>query len=205
MFFIHVSSPLRFDMRPNLTDSSPAQIIYAFYHHRREMNSYLTSTTNTTNTSPSHSSPGLSQSHFTRMLLLGCFDILITLPIVVLLLAIDILSSSSPFSFYQGWTYDHTGWAPVFVTKDEWDANKWNRVLLRWDEWINPFFALVFFVLFGLTGEAREGYRRALRAVIRPFSRKRGGDSGEGLPEVVFKVGKDVNETFTSSSDTSRE
>jgi len=168
------------------------RIVHTFYRHRREMNEYLGS-----------SDEGLSQSHFNRMLALGCFDILITLPIVIILLVVDIFASAH-FEFYQGWTYIHTEWEAALVPKSEWSATIWDRFLLRWDEWINPFFALVFFILFGLTPEARDGYRRLFRFLIKPLGVKSTAGTAEILPDAIFKDGKDLNETVTSntSSDT---
>lgn len=155
------------------------------------MNEYLDST---------GADEGLSQSHFNRMLALGCFDILITLPIVIILLVIDILDGGN-FEFYQGWTYIHTQWGAAPVPKSEWSATIWNRFLLRWDEWINPFYALVFFVLFGLTSEARNGYRRFFRFLGTPFRVERADSTAEDvLPDAIFKSGKDLNESYSSNT-----
>lgn len=152
------------------------------------MNEYLDST-----------GEGLSQSHFNRMLALGCFDIFITLPIVIILLVIDILDGGK-FEFYQGWTYIHTQWEASPVPKSEWSATIWNRFLLRWDEWINPFYAVVFFLLFGLTPEARDGYRRVFHFLARPFRAQRANSTEDVLPDVIFKSGKDLHESITSNT-----
>lgn len=131
----------------------------------------------------------LSQSHFYRMLALGCFNIFIILPVSTILLASDIIDEGTQFAFYQGWSAIHSNWEPVLGTKSSWSTDKWSVFIVHWNEWINPFFALVFFALFGLTTEANEGYRRLFRFLCRPFGAKKSTSVGEPFPEVVFKTG----------------
>lgn len=172
----------------HLTTHQIARIIYTFYRHRRELNEYLGSV-----------DEGISQSHFLRMLALGCFDMFITLPIQVIALFISAMDSP-PFRFYKGWTYIHSDWGPNLEPKSLWSTSKWTVFIVHWDEWLYPFFALVFFTLFGLTPEARKGYRRLFRVLCRPFRAKQEAIAEEVFSDIVFKSGKGIGASYTSNS-----
>lgn len=141
----------------------------------------------------------IDQIEFLRMFALGCFDAFITLPINSMGLVINIVATSPLFTFYQGWTFIHSEWGPVLTPKSLWSTTKFGVFSVYWNEWINPFFALVFFALFGLTPGARKGYRTLFRALRRLFGAKQGGSTEEGLPDVVFKSGRGTNTTATSN------
>lgn len=168
-----------------------AHIIYTFYRHRSEMRSYLDS-----------GDAEISQGHFYRMFALGCFDIFITLPITTTDMVTDIVGFGPGFMFYQGWTYIHDNWEPNIVLKSVWSKEKWGAFSAHWNEWINVLLALAFFFLFGLTSEARKGYRRFFRFLARPFGVKQVDNSqktDDMLPEAVFKSGTGTNATVTSN------
>lgn len=139
----------------------------------------------------------LNQSQFFRMFALGCFDSFITLPITFTGLVSNVIGSGPSFNFYQGWTFIHSNWEPVLVPKSIWASFKWSAFSVYWDQWVNPFFALVFFALFGLTPEAREGYRRAFRCISRPFGVQR-EESVKDLPG-MFEHGGVTNASATSN------
>jgi len=168
-------------------------IIYSFYRRRKEMKEYFDS-----------SDEGLSQSHIYRMLALGCFDTVITLPVTIVVLVVSILHAK-PFEFYQGWTYTHSNWGPALIPKNAWSTDKWAVFTVHWGEWLMPFIALVFFTLFGLTQAAKEGYRRLFRFLCKPFGTKQVVGTGEVLPEVVFKTGKQTTATSMSGSSSNTE
>lgn len=138
-----------------------------------------------------------SQSNFYRMLVLGCFESLITLPITITDLVVAIISLGPLFTFYQGWTFLHTGWEPILTPKSTWSTLKWSVFGVHWNEWINAFLSLVFFVLFGLTAEAKKRYRRFLLLLRKPFGVKQEGGTDE--PDVVFKSGRGTNATANSN------
>lgn len=142
---------------------------------------------------------GLSQGHFYRMFALGCFDSFVTLPITVTNLASNIVHLGPLFNFYQGWVFIHSNWGPGSVPKSVWSTNKWTRISVYWNEWINPFFALAFFLLFGLSPEALKGYRRLFRFLGRPFGARQIDIVDESLPEVAFKSGRGTSATITSN------
>lgn len=131
------------------------------------------------------------------MLALGCFDTFITLPVTIVVLVISILHAK-PLEFYQGWTYTHSNWGPALFPKKSWSADKWAVFTVHWGEWLMPFIALVFFALFGLTREARAGYRRLICRLCTPFFPAHMNSEEEGLSEAVFKSVKDL-ETNSSS------
>lgn len=137
------------------------------------------------------SGEGLSQSHFYRMIALGCFDTFITLPVTIVVFVVSILHAK-PLEFYQGWTYTHSNWGPALVPKKSWSTDKWAVFTVHWGEWLMPFIALVFFALFGLTPEARGGYCRLLHRLCKPFFSTQANSKKEILPEAVFKSGRDL-------------
>lgn len=144
----------------------------------------------------------LNESYFFRMFALGCFDSFITLPIAITSLATSIMQEGPLFNFYQGWALIHSDWEPAFFSKSIWSTEKMAVFSVYWDEWIHPFFALVFFALFGLTPEARKGYRRLFRILRRPFGASQRDITEEDLPDFVFKCegGTDTIVTLDISS-----
>lgn len=141
----------------------------------------------------------LHESQFFRMFALGCFDAFITLPISTTSLVANIELTGPPFPFYPGWTLVHSEWEPNSIPKTAWSTSKWNELSVYWDDWINPFFALVFFALFGLTPEARKGYRKFFRFLGRLFGSKQWESTEKGLPDAVFKSGRETNTIATSN------
>lgn len=144
------------------------------------------------------SSEELDQSHFFRMFALGCLDSLITLPIAILGLVTNIIGTGPFFRFYLGWTAIHSDWEPTLFPKSVWSIVRWNVYSLNWDKWINPFWALVFFSLFGLTPEAKKGYGRLFRYLRRPFGIRQVESTKESLPKMFGHDGE-ANTTFTSN------
>lgn len=140
----------------------------------------------------------LNQSQFFRMFALGCFDSFITLPITVTALVTSIIQLGPLFSFYQGWTIIHSGLEPSFIPKSAWSTIKLGVFSVHWDEWINPFLALVFFALFGLTPKARKGYCNLFRFLRIPIAVSQSNSTEEVLPDVVFKSGRGTNATTSS-------
>lgn len=168
------------------TSYLPAQIIYRLYRNRREVN----------NTLDSADEP--SKSQFFRLFTLGYLDAFITVPIAITGLAGNIIVTGSFFSFYQGWTIIHSDWELELFPKSMWSKITWNVFSVYWDKWIIPFWALVFFSLFGLTPEARKGYRRLYYYLGRPFGVRQAESMTESLPE-MFGNGGEANRTVTSN------
>ena len=73
----------------------------------------------------------------------------------------------------------------------------WWKFDIFYDAWVNVFVGVVLFALFGMTKEARERYKRAIRRVrsMIGWSGKRRGD---GMEEMTFEAGRvkeDADET----------
>lgn len=165
-----------------------AQIIYTFYRHRREMCEHLGSF-----------GAELNQSQFFQLFALGCFDSFITLPVTVTGLVTNIIQHDPKFKFYQGWTFVHSDWEQQLIPNSVWSADKWSTSSVYWDEWINPFFALAIFALFGLTPGARKGYRRFFCYLSRPFGANQAESTGEASSDIVFQSGRGTNATILSN------
>ena len=113
------------------------------------------------------SNTSISHSTCLRILALGCLDILVSLPIGIISVYVDVKGNT--IVFYQGWTVIHSNWEPFAVTKEMWTDAPFGVFDLNWNEWISVYYSVVFFALFGLTVEARSKYKRALNFVLRWF------------------------------------
>lgn len=116
------------------------------------------------------SSSTVNHSSYLRILALGCLDIFVTLPIGILGLVVDV--KENVIVFYPGWTELHTDWEPLGIMKEMWSSTPFATFDVKWNEWVNVFFALIYFALFGLTVEARAKYRRVFHLAIRPTGLK---------------------------------
>lgn len=105
------------------------------------------------------------------MFALGCFDILVTLPVQILTLT-NVSVGIGPIRFWPGWSTIHSDWSPVLVPKSEWSSDPFSVWAVTWDKYLNSLNALIFFLLFGLTKEARSRYTRLFWAVVKPLGFK---------------------------------
>jgi hypothetical protein len=138
--------------------------VWTFYRYGRDSQCFLESSTS------------VSRRSYFRLLAVGCLDIVITLPIGVLSVALDIATSlqQGEFPFYWGWGVIHSDWGPFGVSYNEeirqsgfWDVfgfyvSIWSSIVLG--------FAIV--ALFGFTPEARATYWRAICALLKVFGWK---------------------------------
>lgn len=116
-------------------------------------------------------SGSMNRSSYFRVMALASMDILLTLPISVLVLVTGKVNTK--LAVWPGWALLHNDWAPIRLPASFWIPKFWLNFSIRWDEWINPMFALVFFLIFGLTEEARGMYRSAFFVVLRVFGYER--------------------------------
>lgn len=137
-----------------------AKIIWTAYHHRREVNAYL------------NESPAIDRDQCYRIMALGCFDIMITLPFAIANMVNNYLEGHESLIFYPGWSYVHTDWQPVLIPKSEWSSDSYLAFSIRWNETINVVLAVIFFVLFGVTRSSRENYKQIFWAAARIFGFK---------------------------------
>ena len=105
--------------------------------------------------------------------------------------------------FWPGWTAIHTDWSPVGITTSEWEKFSLNHFVIHWNEWKTPIFAYIFFIVYGLTNQARDRYMRALTSVSRLSSFYRGSQTREEpLPQVIHLT--PGGSGFTSSALTAK-
>ena len=151
-----------------------------YFKHNRELDATLAS--NTT----------MNRSAFFKLLALGLFDILLTLPIQILSLVHAILQGGIS-GFWPGWKAVHASFSTIpTVTSEEWkSAGFWTVISFSLDQWVNPIFAVAFFLLFGTTKQKRDWYRGIFWKVMRPFGLKPRVDPVAS--DVVFGSGPMVN------------
>ena len=133
----------------------------AYFKRNRDLDATLAS--NTT----------MNRSAFFKLLALGLFDILLTLPITSLGLVQDILQGGIT-GFWPGWKAVHASFSTIpTVTLEEWkSAGFWFVFNIRFSQWVNPIFAVAFFLLFGTTKEKRDWYRSIFWKIMLPLGLK---------------------------------
>lgn len=113
----------------------------------------------------------VNRSNYWRMLVLGCLDAIITLPAI--LISLIRARKEIPLEFYQGRALVHTDRQHLLFPKSAWEpVGFWDIFNVKWYEWSAPLFALVFFLLFGTTPQARARYWRVFWLVAKPFRYK---------------------------------
>ena len=132
-----------------------------YFKRNRNLNATLAS--NTT----------MDRSGFLKLLALGLFDILLTLPIMILGLVEDLLQYNIA-GFWPGWGTVHASFSTIpTATSEEWkSAGFWTVFDIRFYQWVNPIFAVAFFLLFGTTKQKRAWYRSIFWKAMRSFGLK---------------------------------
>ena len=102
--------------------------------------------------------------------MLGVFDLIMTMPSSVIGLVMDLVFGGD-ISFWTGWKDIHSDFSTIpTVTSEEWKAGGfWTNFSARFYQWVNPIFALAFFLLFGLTEQKRFWYRSIFWRAVEPF------------------------------------
>ena len=151
-----------------------------YFKRNRNLNATLAS--NTT----------MNRSGFLKLLALGLFVILLTLPLSIVGLVEDLLQGGIT-GFWPGWKTVHASFSTVLtVTSEEWkSAGFWTVFTFKFDQWINPILAVAFFLLFGITEQKRAWYRSIFWKVARPFGLKPRVDPVAS--NIVFGPGPPVN------------
>ncbi|KAI0314150.1 pheromone A receptor-domain-containing protein [Amylostereum chailletii] len=147
-------------------------ILWTFYRHTKQVNRFLQSDTS------------LTRPRYFRILALGLFDALVTLPLGAIIFTMDIRSSSH-FVFYQGWDLIHTGWEPVFLKASQWKPELWASVNMYYVHWRTILLVLGFFFLFGTTGEAREMYRQVFWTTGKALGIRRREDTATNKLSII--------------------
>ncbi|OCB90638.1 fungal pheromone GPCR [Sanghuangporus baumii] len=110
-----------------------------------------------------------SFGRYYRALALGCVDAVFTVPISAFLFVQNGILRGSIESY--NWTDAHRDFSRIGTSSsEEWSMEgRWRRFGPRWNAWASPVCAVIFFCFFGLTNEAREGYKGVFVAILRLF------------------------------------
>ena len=133
-------------------------MIFTYFRYNNDLNGAL------------GSNASIDRNGFIKLLVLGVFDVIITMPLQVIGLVTDLLFDGS-FSFWPGWKAIHGDFSTIpMATSEEWKAGgSWTIFAIRFDQWDNPILALAFFLLFGLTEQKRSWYRSIFWRAVKPF------------------------------------
>jgi hypothetical protein len=158
-----------------------AKIIYVFYCQKRETNRFL------------QSNGSVTQHQYIRIFALACVDILLTLPLGLMNCIGEVLASISDlppglhYQFYYGWNFAHSDWDPIAEPyPDQAEVGSWRVFEFVFPHWTSPFLAIVIFVLFGLTYEARTMYWRGVGALGRLFGWTPPVNKRDDIGEIQF-------------------
>ena len=141
-----------------------ARLIMTYFRRNQDLDATLESNT-------SHTT--MNGSAFFKLLALGLFDILLTLPLAILQLVVNILGGNI-LGFWPGWKVAHASFSTIpTATSEEWKSSGfWTVFGIEVDHWINVIFAVTFFILFGITERKRAWYRSIFWRVMRPLGLK---------------------------------
>lgn len=162
-----------------------AWIVWAFYKHRREMEEHLATDSL------------INRSNYIRFLILGCVDILFTLPVTIINFLQEVLSEKT--TFWPGFAVVHAQFSTIpTTTTEQWKSlGIWVNFIVRFNQWINPVWAVIFFGIFGFSKEARARYSWAFWKVVRPFGFK--PRPQPEVSEVMFGTLSAVQQDMTES------
>ena len=110
----------------------------------------------------------VSRTNYLRILALASIDVLVTLPIGIMSLVLNVLAGVTQdyLPFYAGWTDLHTDWDPISSDSSDLRKSKTSIIVqFYFAAWSSPVLAFVIFGLFGLTKEARASYWRIVCTV----------------------------------------
>ncbi|KZV71825.1 STE3-domain-containing protein [Peniophora sp. CONT] len=140
------------------------RVVRILYRQSKDVNNFL------------RSNDSVSRTNYIRILLLASIDVVLTLPVGVAYIALNILVALEPSNsmpFYPGWYHIHSVWSPKTMTYAELGARGTSSVVLQYfQHWTSPVLAFAIFGLFGVTAEARSSYRRVFCTVAGWFGSK---------------------------------
>lgn len=114
------------------------------------------------------SNPTLKRCLYYQMIVLGCADALLILPLSIFLFMIEL--HPLPKVFWPGWSMVHVNQSLVpVVLAGKWSASVWAIMTVKWDLWISAVTSFGFFSLFGLTTHARSVYWRMICRAMHPL------------------------------------
>lgn len=150
--------------------ATKARILRVLYQHRGQIDELLSK------------SSSVSQGDYLRVLALRCLNVFLTLPTGVIQILTVALETS--VVFWPGWSYVHRNWSEV----PQLPSNIRTPVLwvdFEIKEWLAVVYAVVLFLLFGLTQEAKYKYKQSFWAVARPLGLKQPEERVE-VSEIMF-------------------
>ena len=106
--------------------------------------------------------------NYLRILILASVDLLMTLPLGIVSVALNVKASfvEGSLSWYSGWTAVHSDWKPEGIYYTDQAASGLSYMAAGYlNYWSSPILAFVIFGLFGVTPEARATYCRIIRAI----------------------------------------
>ena len=113
------------------------------------------------------SQPGMGRSQYIRVLIIGCLDIVISLPVGIISVVALVIRRDLYQSFYPGWSAAHE-WSNVVikVSSGEWKSDKISLAVIAVSQWSSFPLAFVIFVLFGCTKRTVEGYQKIYHIIV---------------------------------------
>ncbi|VDB84968.1 unnamed protein product [Peniophora sp. CBMAI 1063] len=142
-----------------------------------------------------HDIPWATQEHGRRLFILGCLDILLSLPVGLLIIIVDVAGAiqDGTFSFYPGWHEIHTNWQPRAIIYADLPLMGWPGLV---DFYFSKSSSIVLgfciFALFGWTKQTRATYVQLFWGVLGVFGKKKTmhDPSVTELPTIRFSKGK---------------
>ncbi|KAI0314140.1 GPCR fungal pheromone mating factor [Amylostereum chailletii] len=104
----------------------------------------------------------LIRSQYIRLLIIGCLDITLALPLVIVIFVMN-AEQATTLVFYPGWDAIHQDWSPRLIPSTVWRPKFWQAFDLRFNQYVTIVLAVAFFFLLGMTDEAIKKWKRALR------------------------------------------
>ncbi|KAI0312767.1 STE3-like pheromone receptor [Amylostereum chailletii] len=130
-----------------------ALTLRAFMKHRASFFEVLSGT-----------SASLTANQYLRFMILACTEMLCTLPLSIYTIVMN--ATRSPIEPWISWADTHFNWnrfeqVPSIV----WHSDSRIYASVELTRWLSPFCAIAFFMLFGLSSDARRHYRKALAKI----------------------------------------
>jgi hypothetical protein len=157
--------------------NNKARIIWRFYHHSKQTNELLSSECS------------VGRDKFFRVLIIGCIDILGTLPLGLLdVIPTSILLYRLKAPFYVGWRYTHADWQPKSI---KYTRSPHRNIFIGFEQFANPWSDVVMgfliFALFGLTEDARVAYRQGFSRIAGLFGLRCSTRKDRPVSNIAFK------------------
>lgn len=137
--------------------------------------------------------PRVSREHDIRLFILGCIDLLLSLPVGLLIIIVDVEGAleAGTFSFYPGWNEMHAHWQPRAVAYGDLPVMGWPGLVDFYFSKSSSFvLGFSLFALFGFTEQACAVYAEAYWGTLGLFGRKRSMQSLPALDLPVMCSGK---------------